>query len=113
MSDSSIRSKPVIDQPSSHAVLEHAAHVLLRDRERPELLEVVGELGPDELEVLLLDAAQHLRGGRAPGDGRALERLPEEEYRWYLSWPCVQEVSLKPEVTEAHSRRGVELKAND
>jgi hypothetical protein len=36
---------------------------------------------PTNSTVLLLDAAQHLRGGRAPGDGRALERLPEEEYR--------------------------------
>jgi hypothetical protein len=47
------------------------------------------------------------------GPNSALERPSREEYGGSSSWPCAQDVSLSPKVTEAHSRRGVELKAND
>jgi hypothetical protein len=63
----------------------------------PEVLVRMTEAGMDVARLNFLARRPALLGWEAVSDGKALERLPEEEYRWCSSWPYVQDVSLKPE----------------
>ena len=66
MSDSSIRLKPVIDEPSKPMPsVERALELVLADGEALQLAEDVGEPQPDELDVVLLDQREDVLLGRS------------------------------------------------
>jgi hypothetical protein len=134
-SDSSIRLNPVIEAPSKPTpVVERAAQLVAADRERLQLPEDVGEPEADELDVLFVDATEHVlrarllvairvpsfaRGGAAASDAAVFHvsirasafHRPDEEESSYLgdsrSSGCSQISATRGSVTRSRSSAAI------